>query len=63
MAAEVFLAPVPLQRGWKQLAGVGDIVPSNFFSPRISNVQRLPNGNTLINEGYFGRFFEVTANA
>jgi hypothetical protein len=35
-------------------------IPSNFFSPRISNAQRLPNGNTLINEGWFGRFFEVT---
>ena len=32
----------------------------NFYSPRISNAQRLPNGNTLINEGVFGRFFEVT---
>jgi Arylsulfotransferase (ASST) len=32
----------------------------NFFSPRISNAQRLPSGNTLINEGSFGRFFEVT---
>lgn len=32
----------------------------NFFSPRISNAQRLPNGNTLVNEGNFGRFFEVT---
>jgi Arylsulfotransferase (ASST) len=36
-------------------------IPSKFFSPRISNAQRLPNGNTLINEGSFGRFFEVTA--
>ena len=35
-------------------------ISSNFFSPRISNAQRLPNGNTLINEGWFGRFFEVT---
>jgi hypothetical protein len=34
--------------------------PYNFYSPRISNAQRLPNGNTLINEGLFGRFFEVT---
>jgi len=34
--------------------------PFNFYSPRISNAQRLPNGNTLINEGSFGRFFEVT---
>jgi hypothetical protein len=32
----------------------------NFFSPLISNAQRLWNGNTLINEGTFGRFFEVT---
>jgi Arylsulfotransferase (ASST) len=34
---------------------------SNFFSPRISNAQRLPNGNTLINDGWFGRLFEVTS--
>jgi hypothetical protein len=33
----------------------------SFYSDRISNAQRLPNGNTLINEGMFGRFFEVTA--
>jgi len=33
---------------------------ADFFSPRLSNAQRLPNGNTLINEGGFGRFFEVT---
>lgn len=32
----------------------------NFFSSRISNAQRLPNGNTLICEGLFGRLFEVT---
>jgi hypothetical protein len=31
-----------------------------FFSPRISNAQRLPNNNTLICEGDFGRLFEVT---
>src|SRR5215470_18262654 len=29
---------------------------SNFFSPRMGNAQRLPNGNTLINEASFGRF-------
>ena len=34
--------------------------PYDFFSPLISNAQRLPNGNTLICEGSFGRFFEVT---
>ena len=32
---------------------------ADFFSPRISSAQRLPNGNTLIDEGWFGRFFEV----
>jgi hypothetical protein len=32
----------------------------NFFSSRQSNAQRLPNGNTLICEANFGRFFEVT---
>jgi hypothetical protein len=32
----------------------------NFLSPRISSAQRLPNGNTLINEGNSGRLFEVT---
>jgi hypothetical protein len=32
-----------------------------FFSPRISNAQRLPNDNTLICEGDFGRVFEVTS--
>jgi hypothetical protein len=34
--------------------------PPSFYSDRISNAQRLANGNTLINEGQFGRFFEVT---
>jgi len=32
----------------------------DFFSPLISNAQRLPNGNTLICEGSYGRLFEVT---
>lgn len=34
--------------------------PLDFFSPYISGAQRLPNGNTLITEGNFGRLFEVT---
>lgn len=33
---------------------------TTFFSPFISSVQRLPNGNTLIDEGIDGRFFQVT---
>ena len=32
----------------------------NFFSPYISSVQRLPNGNTLINQGADGQFSDVT---
>jgi hypothetical protein len=37
--------------------------PFDFFSPYISNAQRMPNGNTLICEGNFGRLFEVTPGA
>jgi hypothetical protein len=33
---------------------------TDFFSPIIAGAQRLPNGNTLICNGYSGRFFEVT---
>ncbi len=31
-----------------------------FQSSFISSARRLPNGNTLIDEGYNGRFFQVT---
>lgn len=31
-----------------------------FFSPHISGVERLPNGNLLVCEGIWGRIFEVT---
>lgn len=34
-------------------------VPSEFFSPNVSNAQRLPSGKTLICEGANGRMFEV----
>ena len=34
----------------------------NFFSPYISGARRLPNGNTLITEGMFGRMFQVAPN-
>ena len=30
-----------------------------FFSPRPGSAQRLPTGNTLIDEGIRGRFFQV----
>ncbi len=35
--------------------------PTNFFSPFLSNAQRLPNGNTLIIEGASGYFFEINS--
>ena len=31
-----------------------------FYSPIMGSNQRLPNGNTLISESWFGRAFEVT---
>jgi thiol-disulfide isomerase/thioredoxin len=33
-----------------------------FYSPYVSSAQRLPNGNTLIDEGSDGRMIEVTEN-
>ena len=44
------------KRVWEYVAERG----MDFFSPHISGVQRLTNGNTLICEGGFGRLFEVT---
>lgn len=35
--------------------------PSSLFSEAISGAQRLPNGNTLIDDGVHGTFLEVTA--
>lgn len=32
----------------------------SFFTSFVSNAQRLPNGNTLIDEGMSGRLFQVT---
>lgn len=32
----------------------------NFYSAGFSSARRLPNGNTLITEGLFGRMFQVT---
>ena len=34
--------------------------PSDFLSHRLSNAQRLGNGNTLVASGFQGRLFEVT---
>ena len=35
--------------------------PTDFYSSFISGAQRLPNGNTLIDAGAQGHFFEVTS--
>ena len=35
-------------------------LPNSFYGNYISGSQRLPNGNTLINSGPHGHFFEVT---
>ncbi len=56
--------PVSLKIIWQmtpQEAGFVHPTDSNrFYSPFISSVQRLPNGNTLITEGSGGRIIEVT---
>ncbi|MCB9252583.1 MAG: aryl-sulfate sulfotransferase [Flavobacteriales bacterium] len=36
-----------------------DSIITNFYSPVLSGVQPLPNGNTLICSGNQGRFFEI----
>ena len=56
--------PVSLKIVWQYTpkeAGFLEPMDSNrFYSPFISGMQRLPNGNTLITEGSDGRVFEVT---
>lgn len=50
----------PLQAEWSYT----DPVPTDFYSTKISGAQRLPNGNTLIDYGTKGYFFEIdTSNA
>ena len=51
--------PVTFEKIWEYtLSGTER---HRFFSHYVSNTQRLPNGNTLINEGADGRIFEVTS--
>lgn len=53
--------PVTLEVVWEYTAhkaGNRDLM--KFYSDYVSSAQRLPNGNTLITEGAFGRIFEVT---
>ena len=58
--------PVTLEIVWSYTAqDAGHATRRNqhqFFSPFQSNVQRLPNGNTLVTEAVYGRMFELTPN-
>ncbi len=57
--------PVAMKIVWQYTPSeAGFLFPmdsNRFYSPFISGMQRLPNGNTLITEGSDGRVFEVTA--
>lgn len=56
--------PITLGVKWKLTPKeLGWTIPtdaSRFYSPYVSSAQRLPNGNTLIDEGSDGRVIEVT---
>ncbi len=51
--------PVTKRIVWQYDATDSGDMRHAFYSTFISGAQRLPNGNTLINEGIYGRFFEV----
>jgi len=50
--------PVTFEKVWEYSASGTE--HWQFYSWYVSNAQRLPNGNTLINEGMDGRIFELT---
>ncbi|HWA64193.1 MAG TPA: aryl-sulfate sulfotransferase [Caulobacteraceae bacterium] len=52
--------PVTKEVVWQYTAADSDRAPWTFASSFISSARRLPNGNTLIDEGMNGRFFQVT---
>ncbi|MFM0341867.1 aryl-sulfate sulfotransferase [Paraburkholderia fungorum] len=52
--------PVSKEIVWEYTGASSGDANWSFFSPFISSAQRLPNGNTLIDEGVSGRFFQVT---
>lgn len=52
--------PVTRKIVWQYTAVQSGRAPWTFFSAFISNARRLPNGNTLINEGQNGRLFQIT---
>ena len=52
--------PVKKQIVWAYTGLDSDRAAWTFHSSFISNAERLPNGNTFIDEGMNGRFFQVT---
>ncbi|ARN83384.1 ArsR family transcriptional regulator [Methylocystis bryophila] len=52
--------PVTQQIVWQYSAADTGGAGWSFRSTHISNARRLPNGNTFIDEGQIGRFFQVT---
>lgn len=57
--------PVTLEVVWqlgpKELGLVFPVDCSRFYSPFVSNAQRLPNGNTMVTTGATGNILEVTS--
>ncbi len=52
--------PTTLGIVWQYTAIDSGQPPWSFFSSFVSSAQRLPNGNTFIDEGMDGRLFQVT---
>jgi Arylsulfotransferase (ASST) len=52
--------PVEQKIVWEYTGSGSDAPQWSFYSSFISNVHRLPNGNTFIDEGMNGRFFQIT---
>lgn len=52
--------PITKEIVWQYTAEDSNQPDWEFFSAFISSARRLPNGNTLIDEGMNGRFFQVT---
>jgi len=56
----VEIDPVSKEVVWRYTALKSGLSRGTFFSTFRAGVQRLPNGNTLIDEAMNGRFFEIT---
>jgi hypothetical protein len=53
--------PSTKQIVWQYSAAYSGAPDWKFFTPFMGGAERLPNGNTLIDEAINGRFFEVTS--